>query len=199
VVKKHCRGEASLIRYADDFVCAYEDEREAASFYRALGQRLGKFGLELSAEKTRVIAFGKSEPTGKGSFDFLGFEFRWGKDRKGNAHLKRKTSRKKLRNSLKSFAEWCKRNRQLSIRELFEQLNRKLRGYYNYYGVSGNSARLSEFYYNAVKIVLKWLNRRSQRGSYTWDGYKELMDCFRIEKPRITARRPRTRLATSKA
>jgi group II intron reverse transcriptase/maturase len=197
VVKKHCRGEACLIRYADDFVCAFEDEREAARFYRALGQRLRKFGLELSAEKTRVIALGKKEPAGKGSFDFLGFEFRWGKDRKGKAHLKRRTSRKKLRNSLKSFTEWCRKSRRLGIRELFEQLNRKLRGYYNYYGVRGNSKSLGEFYYHATKILWKWLNRRSQRGSYTRNGYKELLEHFDIAKPRITRRVTQNRPAAS--
>jgi RNA-directed DNA polymerase len=197
VVKKHCRGEASLIRYADDFVCAFEDEREAASFYRALGRRLGKFGLELSAEKTRVIAFGKKEPMGKESFDFLGFEFRWGKDRKGKAHLKRRTSRKKLRNSLKSFAEWCKKNRGQRLDQRFEQLNRKLRGYYNYYGVVGNCESLAEFYYRARNILWKWLNRRSQRRSYTWEGYKELLEHFHIAKPRISRRVAQNRAAAS--
>lgn len=198
VVKQHCGGEACLIRYADDFVCAFEEQKEAERFYKALGQRLQKFGLELSAEKTRVIAFSKHPPAGKESFDFLGFEFRWGKDRAGKAHLKRRTARKKLQSSLKRFTAWCKGNRHLRQKARFAELNRKLRGYYNYYGVIGNSARLNEFYYRAMTILLKWLNRRSQRGSYTWEGYKELLARFGVERPRITERR-RTQLVASRA
>ena len=198
VVKQHCRGEACLIRYADDFVCAFEEQSEAERFYKALGQRLQKFGLELSAGKTRVIAFSKHLPAGKESFDFLGFEFRWGKDRAGKAHLKRQTARKKLQSSLKRFTAWCKGNRHLRQKARFAELNRKLRGYYNYYGVIGNSARLNEFYYHAMTILLKWLNRRSQRGSYTWEGYKELLTHFGVERPRITARR-RLQLVASRA
>ena len=196
VVKRHCRGEACLIRYADDFVCAFEEEREAERFYRALGQRLRKFGLELSEEKTRVISFSRAPSAGKESFDFLGFEFRWGKDRAGKAHLKRRTSRKKLRDSIKRFTAWCKENRHLRQDERFKQLNQKLRGYYNYYGVVGNSARLNEFFYQAMGILLKWVNRRSQRGSYTWTGYNELLKRYAVERPRIIGR-PRQRLIAS--
>ena len=69
VVKRRCRGEACLIRYADDFVCAFENREDAERFYQELGQRLGKFGLELSAEKTRVIPFfGLRVSLGEGSF-----------------------------------------------------------------------------------------------------------------------------------
>ena len=113
VVKQHCRGEACLIRYADDFVCAFEDQADAERFYTVLGQRLGKFGLELSGAKTRIIPFSRHRQAGKTSFEFLGFEFRWGKDREGKDHLKRRTARKKLRSSLKRFTAWCKENRHL--------------------------------------------------------------------------------------
>ena len=105
VVKKYCRGEACLIRYADDFVCAFQYQEDAERFYRVLGKRLGKFGLELSAEKTRVMKFSRDHQPGKTSFDFLGFEFRWGTDRGGRPHLKRRTSRKKLRRSLRNFTD----------------------------------------------------------------------------------------------
>ena len=100
-VKRRCRGEACLIRYADDGVCAFEKQEDAERFYKALGQRLEKFEPELSAEKTRVISFSRQPPVAKTSFEFLGFEVRWDKDRAGNAHVTRRTARKKLRNSLK--------------------------------------------------------------------------------------------------
>ena len=198
VVKKHCRGEACLIRYADDFVCAFQYREDAERFYRALGKRLGKFGLELSAEKTRIILFHRSPSSGKSRFQFLGFEFYWGKDRGGRPHLKRRTSRKNLRKSLKRFSEWCRENRNLKSRILFKRLNAKLRGYYNYYGVIGNYASLKQFFHQAMRILFKWLNRRSQRHSYNWQGFDELLEHYKIERPRIVGR-PKTRKAASKA
>jgi RNA-directed DNA polymerase len=191
VVRPRCRGEACLIRYADDFVCAFQYRADAERFYQVLGQRLGKFGLELSADKTRVIAFSQHHEPGKTSFDFLGFEFRWGKDRAGKPHLKRRTSRKKLRDSLRRFSEWCKQACRSRLAELFKGLNAKLRGYYNYYGVHSNYASLQQFYGCAIRILYKWLNRRSQRRSYNWTGFRELLQRFRVERPRIVGR-PKT-------
>ncbi len=194
VFKPRCRGEACLIRYADDFVCAFEKKEDAQRFYREVGERLGKFELEVAAEKTRVIAFSRLE-LGNGSFEFLGFEFRWGNDRSGREHLKRRTSRKKLRSSLKSFTDWCKEKRHLKLRVLFEQLNSKLRGYYNYYGVHGNYGSLKQFFSSAMRILMKWLNRRSQRRSYNWSGFTAVLQHFQVKRPRVVGR-PRVRLAT---
>src|SRR5436853_315455 len=103
VFQRSSRGGAFLVRYADDFVCGFGREEEAQRFYSELEERLRKFGLELAAEKTRVIPFSRYR-RGETSFDFLGFEFRWGTDRKGRARLQRHTSRKKLRSSSKSAA-----------------------------------------------------------------------------------------------
>lgn len=122
---------------------------------------MGKFGLAVATEKTRIIPFSRHR-SGETSFDFLGFEFRWGKDRKGQARLKRRTARKKFRASLKRVAEWCKKHRHLRMREQFRRLNAKLQGYYNYYGVHGNYASLNEFFHQLKRLHLKWLNRRSQ-------------------------------------
>jgi group II intron reverse transcriptase/maturase len=198
VVKKHCRGEACLIRYADDFVCAFQYQEDAERFYRVLGKRLGKFGLEVAAEKTRVIPLDRDPPSGKSGFEFLGFEFYWGKDRGGNPHLKRRTSRKKLKASLNLFAAWCEENRNLRLEMLFRRLNAKLRGYFNYYGVVGNFASLNQFFWQAMRILFKWLNRRSQRRSFNWRGFQELLKHFRVEQPRIVGR-PKTRCAASLA
>jgi len=197
VVKKHCGGEACLIRYADDFVCGFQYQKDAERFYNAMGKRLGKFGLKLSPEKTKVIEFRRDQQSGKNSFDFLGFEFRWGKDRSGKPHLKRRTSRKKLRKSLKNFTDWCKANRHLRLDVLFKKLNAKLRGYYNYYGVIGNSASLMEFFKQATRILFKWLNRCSQRRSYTWRGFQELIEFFIIERPRVVERPKTIKVASS--
>ena len=196
VVKKRCQGEACLLRYADDFVCAFEEQEDAEAFYKALGDRLGKFMLELAAEKTWVIAFSRHQT--QTSFEFRGFEFRWGKDRCGKAHLKRRTARKKLTKTLANFTEWCKKNRHLRLRKLFERLNAKLRGYYNYYGVKGNLSSLEEFYNHIRNILMKWLNRRSQRRSVNWQGFKDILAHFKVPRPRITER-TRTRQVASQA
>jgi RNA-directed DNA polymerase len=187
VFQRNCRGSAFLVRYADDFVCGFGREEEAQRFYGELEERLRKFGLELAADKTRVIPFSRYR-RGETSFDFLGFEFRWGTDRKGQARLKRRTSRKKFRSSVKRVAEWCKKNRHRRVREQFQLLNAKLRGYYNYYGVHGNYASLDKFFYRVRRLHLKWLNRRSQRQSYTWAGYQELTQSFPLARPRIIGR-----------
>ncbi len=194
VVKPRCRGEACLIRYADDFVCAFQYQEDAERFYQELGERLGKFGLGLSGEKTRVIPFSPHHDLGRTSFDFLDFEFRWGKDRGGKPHLKRRTSRKRLRDSLKRFTEWCKVKCRYRLKGLFRELNAKLRGYYNYYGVIGNYADLNRFFRAAMRILFKWLNRRSQRWSYNWAGFRELLEQFQVKRPRIVGR-PKMRKA----
>ena len=188
VVKAHC-GQAYYCRYADDFICAFQSQRDAKRFYEVLGKRLGKFGLTLAEEKTRIIRFSRLYREDKAMFEFLGFEFRWRMSRAGKVHLWKRTSRKKYRNSIKNFDEWCRENINLRMTDFFNKLNAKLRGYYNYYGVIGNFKSLASFYYRAMRILFKRLNRRSQRKSYTWMGFNELLKYFRIEKPRITEKK----------
>lgn len=193
VVIPHCGGEACLIRFADDFVCAFEKEEDARRFYEALGERMGKFKLELSAEKTRIIPFSANRVLGSSSFDFLGFEFRWGKDRAGKPHVNRRTARKSLRGSLIRFKLWCKDNRHRRLSDLFKALNVKLRGYFNYFGVHGNLSSLALFHYRAIRFLWKYLNQRSQRKSYNWEGFKQLLAQFGVVKPHIVNRPKRVR------
>jgi group II intron reverse transcriptase/maturase len=164
VVKPRCRGEACLMRYADDFVCACAYQAAAERFSRELGQRLGKFGLELA----------------------------------GKPHLKRRTSRQKRRNSRKRVTDWCKERWRYRLKDLFRELNAKVRGYYHYDGVHGNSASLHEFFTCALRILCKWLNRRSQRRSDTWTGFRDLLHHFRVERPHLVGRPP-PRLAPGRA
>ena len=94
--------------------------------------------------------------------------------------------------AIKCFTEWCIKNRDLKPRILFRQLNAKLGGYYNYYGVYGNYDSLKQFFVQAILILFKWLNRRRQRRSYNWEGFNQLLVHYRIERPRIK-RRVKTR------
>lgn len=181
-VRTHCRGRAYLCRYADDFVCAFECETDAQRFYDVLPKRLGKFGLEVAADKTKILPFGRGS---KERFEFLGFEFYWGRNRWRKIILQRRTSRKKYRAALAGFKVWCKKHCRLPKHRLFASINRKLRGYWNYYGIRGNFKSLGDYFFHVQVILKKWLNRRSQKRSYTWKGFSALLERFPLAKPRI--------------
>lgn len=184
-VKPNIRGRAKLIRYADDFVVLFQYGSDADRFYRTLPKRLDRYGLSISEEKTRILPFSKFRKDSK-RFDFLGFEFYWDKSLKGNRIVKRRTSREKLRKSISTFTIWIKDNRSEKLRTTMSRLNRKLRGYYNYYGIIGNYRSLREYYNRIIVIMFKWLNRRSQKRSYKWDNFKMMLRHYMIMKPRIT-------------
>jgi len=184
-VKAHCKGKAYLCRYADDFVCAFECETDAERFYRALDRRMKSYGLEVAEEKTNLLRFSRQEWHKNGAFEFLGFEFRWGRGRWGKAGLKRRTARKKYRAALASFQEWCREHCRMRKDKFFAALNAKLRGYYNYYGIRGNFASMDDFLYQVTRMLYRQLNRRSQRRSYNWEGFAELVKVFKLERPHI--------------
>jgi RNA-directed DNA polymerase len=198
VVKPRCGGEACLIRYADDVVCAFQHQADAARCYRELGQRLGKFGLERSPDKTRGIPCTRQQVPGHTSVDVLGVECCWGRDRVGKPQLKRRTSRKKLRNSLKRVTDWCKEKCRHRRQDRCRELHAKWRGYYHDYGVHGHSASLQEFFTCVRRILFTWLNRRSQRRRDTWTGFRDLLHHCRVERPYIVGRPP-PRLAAGRA
>jgi len=184
VVKKHRKGAVSLYRYADDCVCVAQYKEDAERFYLALPQRLSKFNLHVAEDKTRMIDFSRVHPGS--SFDFLGFTLRWEKRRQGKPVVKCRTSRQKLRRTMANFTEWCRTHRSMPLKKLFRALNAKLRGYYNYYGLIGNYDSLHAFFTQAMVLLWKWLNRRSQRRSYTWERFEALLKRQQIERPRIT-------------
>ena len=185
-VKPRCKGKVKIIRYANDFVCAFQYKGEADSFYKDLAERLAKFGLELAKEKSRTLLFSRFKTDKNEGFDFLGFEFRWKNDHKGQPRMTRRTSRKKLNASIANFTAWIKENRYKRTRWVMETLVSKYRGYWNYYGIKGNYSSLRLFYYLSRRILFKWLNRRSGRHSYNWKGFTELFRHYSIPQPRIT-------------
>jgi RNA-directed DNA polymerase len=184
-IKKECDGEAHICRYADDFIGAFRFRRDATRSMSQLRKRLKEFGLEVAEEKTNLISFSRWRKEENTCFDFLGFEFRWGVDRKGKDSIRRRTSRKKLRKSLKNLTQWCKENRHLRLKKFFSFLNAKLRGYYNHYGIIGNSDSLEQFHNAARRILFKWLNRRSQRRSFNWKVFDRVLKIYGMVTPRI--------------
>lgn len=192
VVKPRCKARAFMCRFADDVVFAFQWRVEAERFFRVLPKRLAKYGLELSAEKSRLVRFSRFQ-LGKSSkrFDFLGFEFRWVVDYKGTPRVTCRTSRKRLRASLARVTEWLKAQRHQPVRQLVEALNARLRGHYNYYGVIGNSRSLRACFHQVGRLLKKWLGRRSQKSRMTWEKFSALLKRFPLEGPRITESRYR--------
>lgn len=186
VIKAESRGAIHLIRYADDFVCAFQYREDAMRFKQELPARLEKFGLEVAEEKTKMHRFSRFGGDDNGKFDFLGFEFRWIKRRSGKHGVQRRTSVKKKRGSIANFSQWIKENRHKPMAKLMRTVSSKLRGYWNYYGVRGNMNSLSQVYHECKKLLFKWLNRRSQRRSYTWEGFTDMLKHYRIPRPCIT-------------
>ncbi|MCC2684369.1 MAG: Retron-type reverse transcriptase [Paenibacillaceae bacterium] len=193
-VKEWCRGQAEIIRFADDFVCCFQYRDEAEQFYTALIQRLGKFNLNVAEEKTKIIAFGRyaegqSKRDGRKkpeTFDFLGFTHYCSKSRTGNFRVKRQTSKKKFKQKVKAMKTWIKDNRHMEQEEFLKILRAKLMGHYKYYGITDNSRKMWLFYYKTINLMFKWLNRRSQRQSFTKEKFFNLLGVFRLPKPRIT-------------
>ena len=186
IVKPRCEGDVLLMRFADDYVCCFQYHRDLQKLLRVIDKRLGKFNLELSKEKTRVIEFTRFETKKSKSFIFLGFEYCWGLSRKNKPLVKMRTAKKKFRTALRAMKEWIKIERCLEgTAEIMEMFRAKLQGHFNYYGVSGNIDMLQSYYFQACLITFKWLNRRSQRKSYNWRGFNELLKQFRIPQPRI--------------
>jgi len=194
-VKRQSKGQAFLIRYCDDFVCCFQNKWEAEAFYENLIERFKKFGLELALNKTKILEFGRfaeknRRMRGLGkpeTFDFLGFTFycSWNGDKRF-FRCKVKTSRKKLCSKIRAMKEWIKRNRTLPVRDLIKKLNQKLRGHYQYYGVTDNTRDVKSFANKAKWLLFKWLNRRSQKRSYTIDTFfNGLLRTFPIAEPDV--------------
>jgi group II intron reverse transcriptase/maturase len=186
-VSRSCVGRCSIVRYADDFVCLFQHENEAQYFYEQLPLRLKKFNLEVAPEKTNKLKFSRFNSRKENeSFEFLGFEFHWELSRRGKKYVRARTSGKKLRGAIERFTNWIQENRSKRLRPIMESVRRKFIGHYNYYGLIGNSKRLSDYWFWCLRSLFKWLNRRSQKRSYNWTGFNELITYFTIPTPRVT-------------
>jgi len=177
-VRKACEGAAYMIRYADDTVFCFENEEEAKQFYSQMIERL-MFNLEVAEEKTRIISLGKDDNDDDNdggikenkSFDFLGFTHYQCVSENGTKRIMRKTSKKKYRASLLRCKEWIRKNRHMPTKDFMKKLKIKLQGYCRYYGVSGNRPAVSNYVNEVKRLIFKWLNRRSQRKSFSWDKF----------------------------
>ena len=187
-VKPRMKGRAMLIRYADDFVVAFQYGIDADNFYRVLPKRLNKFGLSVAPEKTHLKRFSRFHPGRKRSFQFLGFEFYWSLDANKKPIVRRYTAPKKLKAAMSEFYQWIKFNRSRPLKETMPILKRKLMGFQNYFGLPDNSRSLSRLSHYVSRSLYKWLNRRSQRRSYNWSSFTDMLGYFKIEPLKVSKR-----------
>jgi group II intron reverse transcriptase/maturase len=192
-VKPRLRGKATLIRYCDDFIIGFEREDDAGRVRAVLEKRLGRFGLTLHPDKTRLLPFWRPSTTqqsgqGPASFDFLGFTFYWRRTRTGHWRMGCKTRRASLRRAKQAIYDWCRRHRHQPVKAQHAALGRRLRGHFNYFGVNGNFPSLLRLVEATKRAWYKWLCRRSQRKRLTWERFTDLLRQMPLPRPRITVR-----------
>ena len=205
--RQEASGDMIVVRYADDFVVGFEHREDAERFQRELGDRLAEYGLELKAEKTRLIEFGRHAASNRAArglgkpetFDFLGFTHYCGKTRSGRFALKRKTIAKRMRAKLREIKSELAKRMHLPVPEVGRWLGSVVRGHLAYYAVPGNFDAIKEFCQQVQRLWLRTLRRRSQRTRTTWERMRRLIDKWlprpRVQHPypsvRFDARHPR--------
>jgi group II intron reverse transcriptase/maturase len=191
--KKEARGFSQLVRYADDFVVCFQYEEEARAFGERLKERLGKFGLKVSEEKSRIIPFGRhpylsaeKREEKLATFEFLGFTHYCTKTRRGYFRLGLRTSRERFKQRMKELNRWMKSVRnQVKLEEWWKVLRLKLAGHFRYYGMSGNMPMMRAFQREAIRLAFKCINRRSQKKSYNWDQFYRYLRFNPLPNPKI--------------
>jgi RNA-directed DNA polymerase len=197
-VRPRLHGRAFLIRYADDFVIGVARTDDARRIMEVLPKRMSKYGLTVHPEKTRLVRFTPSDDADSGStagpqahptsFDFLGFTHYWGRTfHQGFWTVKRHTAKTRFRRALQALWEWCRTHRHLPIQEQHQKLCQKTRGHYSYYGLPGNSKRLSAFLRGVHRAWKRWLSQRDRTGM-TWADYQRLTRCYRLPPARLVRR-----------
>lgn len=192
MAKPVLRGEAFLVRYADDFVIVCAMKSDAEKLMAVLPKRFGKYGLTLHPEKTRLVRFTRPalRPSdnggeGPGTFDLLGFTHYWRRTRRGGWAVWQKTAKNRLTRAIRKVTEWFRDNRHRKVTDQHRDLVPKLQGHYQYYGVTGNGRALKSFYEAVRREWQRWLNRRSQRNNMTWDRFVRMLQRYALPQPRI--------------
>ena len=174
------KNQQQMARYADDAVFCFKDAQAAQAFLIVLRERLKQNHLELNEDKTKIVTFLKDESN---PFNFLGFTFYWGKTKEKVKLLKTKTSADKLRKAILEFKLWIKANRnRFRLKILWKKAAQKLNGHYAYYGTTVNN-KLGFYYFACIGLLHKWLNRRSQKKSFSWKAFQDRLKQFPLPKP----------------
>ena len=194
-VRPRLKGRCTLVRFADDAVMAFEGFLEAKRVLGVLGKRLARYGLTLHPDKTRFVDFrntltnGMSHPEADGtSFTFLGFTHIWGKSRAGKNVVRQVTAKNRYARALAAVSAWCRINRHQSIPDQHAHLTAMMRGHYAYYGITGNSRRISWYARQVARIWQKWLSRRDRGSRLHWRRYTALLKRRPLPAARIVHR-----------
>lgn len=190
-VEPRLRGEAVLVRYADDFVCLCTRKVDADRVLDVLPKRFGKYGLTLHPTKTRLVRFHRPSldcDRNSGTFNFLGFTHYWGRTRSGHWVVMKRTAKDRLSRALRRIGEWCREHRHVDLGAQQRLLSLKLQGHYAYYGVTGNSPALRTLWFETTALWKKWLCRRSQRAYLNWSKMHRLLKRYPLPPPRIVHR-----------
>ena len=199
-VKPRLAGRSVLVRYADDLVMGFAVEADARRVFEVLPKRFARYGLRLHPTKTRLVEFRhpnrldrrgpagggtgtSAAPRRPGTFDFLGFTHRWGRSRRGYWVIVRQTARGRLSRALRAIGRWCGGHRHWPLAAQQETLSQKVRGHYAYYGITGNYRALAAFWEGVKWRWRRWLGRRSQRGSLSWEQYVRLLARYPLPRP----------------
>jgi group II intron reverse transcriptase/maturase len=189
-VRPRLTGNCTLVRYADDFVMTFKSYRDAQRVLEVLGKRLGRFGLALHPDKTRLIDFRPEKRDGTHPdchappFDFLGFTHTWVKSKKGRNVVRQTTAKSRLARSLVRINDWCRRNRHWPLRSQHDALSAKLEGHYAYFGITGNHRQLGRYFQQVARIWRKWLARRTRSKALPWDRFNALLQRLPLPRPR---------------
>jgi RNA-directed DNA polymerase len=191
VVQPRLKGQAFLVRYCDDFIIGCELEEDARRVLEVLPKRLGKYGLAIHPEKTRLVPFqapraGTQRGEHNDTFDFLGFTHYGEKSRRGYWVVKRRTMRKRQRRAMKAIAEWCRWNRHVPLKEQYRILGQKLQGHYQYYGLRGNYRSMELLYEHTRRVWHKWLSRRSRESYIPWKKFAKLLEVLPLPTPKTS-------------
>ncbi len=193
------QGRAFLVRYADDFVIVFQQETDARRVLEVLPQRFARYGLTVHPDKTRLVRFERPNASPRrdeddqggpkaqqpSTFELLGFTHHWARSSRGYWVVKRKTAKSRFNRALMAIDRWCHHARHRPVSEQHADLAAKLKGHYNYYGITGNSPALSRFLWSVERIWRRWLGRRSQRGYMSWQRFGRLKESYPLPSPRI--------------
>ena len=191
---RSCAGNAQLVRYCDDFVAFFEHEADARRFLREMEDRLAKFKLATEPTKTQILQFGVRDGVprrrldGPRTFDFLGFILLVKKSRFGRPVLAMKTARARVQKKLREVGQKLRDMRTDGTAAMLKYAALHLRGHIQYYGVSGDMRSLNTYVWQVVWSLFKWLNRRSQKRSMTWEKFELSLKAYAFPRPRIVHR-----------
>jgi RNA-directed DNA polymerase len=192
-VQPRLRGPSTLVRYCDDFVVLLASKDDAERVLAVLGKRLGKFGLQLHPDKTRLVDFRPGTPPSNNrgdltlptSFTFLGFTHVWGRSRKGKLVVWQFTAKDRFARALKTIDQQCRAMRHCLLRDQQHRLRQMLVGHYAYFGISGNYRLLETLRYRAECCWRRWLSKRSTKSHLSWTAFQRVLTHFPLPRARI--------------